>query len=171
MSFFKGIQWFEWLLIGVVIAMLGAGYILWDKYEKKVEQVGSAQVTNSVLSETVKYKDASATITDEVVTSFVQSQTDEKAELEQSRKGVIDEYIDLATRDAEPTTPAVPVAETPKVGSTPPKANTTNRSTGPVDDTSRIGVIAERMHQHYCKATDGSGDNCSTVGTDTAVLR
>jgi len=171
MSFFSKIQWFEWLLIGVVVAMLGAGYTLWNKYEAKTEQLGASQVVTDVLSESVKIKDASATITDEVVTGFVQSQTDEKAKLEQSRKGVIDEYINMATRDAEPAKPVIPIAKTPAVGSSPPKVNAPVRPAGTSPSDARLGVLSARMHEHYCKATGGNGDNCSPVSTDPAVLR
>lgn len=172
MSFFKGIQWFEWLLIGIVVAMLGAGYILWGKYEKKTEQLATASATNSVLSETAKYKDASATITDEVVASFVQSQTDEKAELEQSRKGVIDEYIDMATgTECSPEPTVEPIAKPPAVSKRPTETHTANRSPGDSDDTVRIGAIAARMHDHYCKATDNGGTGCAPVGPDGSVLR
>lgn len=172
MSFFKGLQWFEWLLVGVVVAMLGAGYILWNKYDAKTEQLGGIKAENAVLSETVKYKDASATITDEVVTSFVQSQTDEKAELEQSRKGVIDEYIDLATRTDEPPVQSAPVvAKTPPVRQPPPKANTTDRSPGDSDSVTAIGALAQRMHEHYCKAAPERGRDCPAIGAAPGVLR
>lgn len=164
MSFFKGLQWFEWLFIGVVVAMLGAGYILWNKYEDKTEQLGGAKVVNEVLTETVKYKDASATITDAVVTEFVQSDNDAKVELEQSRKGVIDEYINMATGTAEPPAPVVPekVAPPPKVVPSADKVRPTPVGTNVTGADARIDALAERMQQHYCKAAPERGLNCST---------
>lgn len=164
MSFFKGLQWFEWLFIGVVVAMVGAGYILWNKYEDKTEQLGGAKVVNEVLAETVKYKDASATITDTVVTEFVQSDNDAKVELEKSRKGVIDEYINMAAGKAEPQAPTVPekVAPPPKVTPGTDKVRPAPVGTNATSDDSRITALAERMQQHYCKAAPERGLNCST---------
>jgi hypothetical protein len=165
MNFFKGLQWFEWLLIGIVVAMLGVSYVLWSKYDQRTEQVGGIKVENSVLTETVKYKDQSATISDQVVTKFVTEKEDVKEELQQSREGVIDEYINMATSPA-----AVPHVDKPKVQvATRPKTNETGpatESSDPISDAARISIMANRMHEHYCAAAPERGVGCATVGAN-----
>lgn len=168
MNFFKGLQWFEWLLVGIVVTMLGVSYLLWNKYDKRTEQVGGMIVENSVLTETVKYKDQSATISDQVVTEFVQEKEDVKAELEQSREGVIDDYINMATA----TTVAGPatVVDVPKTKvTTRPKATQVRPTTeisDSVSDAARINILANRMHEHYCQAAPERGVGCNAIGTN-----
>jgi hypothetical protein len=165
MNFFKGLQWFEWLLIGALIASVGVSIVLWNKYDQRTEQVGGIKVENSVLTETVKYKDESATISDKVVTGFVTEKEDVKEEMQQSREGVIDEYINMATNPApvpHVDKPKVPVATRPKTNETRP----TTENADPIGDAARISIMANRMHEHYCAAAPERGVGCSTVGVN-----
>lgn len=164
MSFFKGLQWFEWLFIGVFVAVLGACYSLWQKNESQAEQLGTTKVVEQVLTETSKYKDESATITDTVVDDFAKSKTDAQYELDQSRKGAIDEYINMA--GSQPQAEPAPVVKTPAVPTRPPKATPVGPVDDPVADAVRIGALADRMHEHYCKAAPERGRNCTPVSTD-----
>lgn len=167
MNFFKGLQWFEWLLIGTVVTMLGVSYLLWNKYDQRTEQIGGIKVENSVLTETVKYKDQSATISDQVVAEFVQEKEDVKAEQEQSREGVIDDYINLATA---PTVATATVVDVPKAKvTTRPKATQARPATEVPDDTgvnARLSLMANRMHEHYCTAAPERGVGCNAVGAN-----
>jgi hypothetical protein len=167
MNFFKGLQWFEWLLIGIVVTMLGASWLIWNKYDERTLEVGGMKVENSVLTETVKYKDQSATISDQVVAEFVQDKEDAKAELEQSREGVIDDYINMAT--ATTVAPAT-VVDVPKTKvTTRPKATQTRPATKASDDTgdlARISLMANRMREHYCTAAPERGVGCNAGGTN-----
>jgi hypothetical protein len=166
MNFFKGLQWFEWLLIGIVVTMLGVSYLLWNKYDERTEQIGGIKVENSVLTETVKYKDQSATISDQVVAEFVQEKEDVKAELEQSREGVIDDYINMAT--APTVAFPAPAVDVPKAKVTTRPEATQARPTTEVSnatgDSDRISLLANRMHEHYCKAAPERGVGCNAVG-------
>jgi len=167
MMFFKSLHWYEWLLVGVVVAMLGVGYLVWDKYDKRTEQVGGLKTENSVLTETVKYQDQSATISDQVVAEFVQQKEDAKEELQQSREGVIDDYIDMATAPAPVPTPIV---DKPKATvATRPKATQDRPAPKESYDSSadsRIELLANRMHEHYCRAAPERGVGCTTSGTN-----
>lgn len=165
MMFFKGLQWFEWLLIGTVIAVLIGTVAIWDKYEEQVSTNGGLTTENNVLTETVKYKDESATITDEVVADFIQEKDDAKEELNKSREGVIDDYINMA--GATPGKPIAPeVKPVPKVvpQPSPPKAGPTEPDSDSIAVAARLGVLAERMHEHYCKAAPSRGTNCDAQG-------
>ncbi|MNE79801.1 hypothetical protein D3C80_1763220 [compost metagenome] len=125
-------------------------------------------VENSVLTETVKYKDQSATISDQVVADFVQEKEDVKEELQQSREGVIDDYIDMATAPTSPP-PAV-VMDVPKAKvTTRPKTTQARPTTEVSDDTgdlARISLMANRMHEHYCAAAPERGVGCNAGGTN-----
>ncbi|WDS62249.1 hypothetical protein [Pseudomonas phage D6] len=166
MMFFKSLHWYEWLLAGVIVAMLGVGYLVWDKYEKRTEQVGGLITENSVLTETVKYQDQSATISDQVVTEFVQQKEDVKEELQQSREGVIDDYIDMATAPVVPAPsvdkPKAKVATRPKAVENRPAPERPVASS----DADRIVLLANRMHDHYCKAAPERGTGCNAIGTN-----
>lgn len=164
MMFFKGLQWFEWLLIGTVIAVLIGTATIWDKYEDQVSNNGELNVENKVLNETVKYKDESATITDNVVADFIQEKDDAKEELNKSREGVIDDYINMAGAKVEEKPPeAKPVLKVVPQPSSP-KAGSTELDSDSIAVAARLGVLAERMHEHYCKAAPSRGTNCDTQG-------
>jgi hypothetical protein len=167
MMFLKSLQWFEWLLIGCLVAVLGVSTVLWNKYDARTEQAGSLKTENSTLTETVKYKDQSATISDQVVTEFVQEKEDVKEEMQQSREGVIDEYINMATSQAAIPTPVV---DKPKAKvATRSKATQdrpTTKDVDPIGDAARIGLMADRLHQHYCAAAPERGVGCSTISAN-----
>lgn len=166
MMFLKGLQWFEWLLIGVVVTMLGAGYLLWNKYDDRSQQVGSLVTENNALVETVEIQNQSATISDQITATFVQQKEDEKVELQQSREGVIDDYVDMVSdKGPDPT----PVLEKPKTKVTVPSKTVQVWTTKPepvVDPAvARINLLANRMHTHYCRASPDRGVGC-TLGTN-----
>ena len=170
MSFLKGLglQWFEWLGIGIVVLMLSVGYLVWNKYDERTLQVGGLSTANEVLTETVKYKDQSATISDQVVAEFVKEKEDVKVELQQSREGVIDDYINMAERSTTEAVKPVVVVPAKPAKNQPPEVQV--RATEPkidnVSDTARISVLAERMHEHYCKAAPERGIGCNADSTN-----
>lgn len=166
MKFFSGLHWYEWLLVGVVVASLAVTKVIWDKYDTQSKTLSGVTSQNEVLSETVNYQTESATITDSVVTSFVQEKIDEKDKLDKSREGVINEYINMAGRPAFDTPvvnyPAPPVTARPKEI----QARPTEQQVDAVSTEHRLGVLADRLHEHYCKAAPVRGSNCVAVGAD-----
>lgn len=166
MKFFSGLHWYEWLLVGVVVASLAVTKVIWDKYDTQSKTLSTTTAENSVLTNTVNYQTESATITDSVVTSFVQEKIDEKDKLDKSREGVINEYIDMAERPAFDT----PVVNypTPTVTARPKEiqARPTKQQVVTVSTEYRLGVLADRLHEHYCKAAPVRGTNCVADGAD-----
>lgn len=162
MMLLKGLQWFEWLLIGVMVAVLGVTWIVWDKYDEQLVENGGIKATNTTLVETVKHKDASAAITDVVVADFILEKEDVRLEQDISREGVINDYINMA---GGPTVNVQQVATNPKTPvpqSTPPKVRPTEPKPNSASDSARLGVLVDRMHEHYCAATPSRGNGCAT---------
>lgn len=162
MMLLKSLQWFEWLLIGVVVAVLGVTWVVWDKYDQQLVENVDIKSKNSALVETVKYKDASTTITDVVVTDFIQEKDDVKATQEKSREGVINDYIDMAGRPTvyipqvvEFPVKAVPQPAPPKIRTPQPKVDTSS------SDSARLNLLADRMREHYCAAAPNRGNGCN----------
>lgn len=166
MKFFSGLHWYEWLLVGIVVASLAVTKVIWDKYDAQSKVLGSATVENSVLTDTVNYQTESATITDSVVTSFVQEKIDEKDKLDKSREGVINEYINMAGQPTVDT--SIVNNPTPKVIARPKEVQSrpAKQQTDVVSTEHRLGVLADRLHEHYCKAAPVRGTNCVTVGAN-----
>lgn len=157
MMFFKGIHWYEWLLVGVVVASLMTTKIIWDKYTIQTQALGGVTVENTVLNNTVDYLSKSATITDNVVATFVQENIDEKERLDKSREGVIDEYISLVKPPRVDDNVAPTITPRPKED----KVRTTIPTVGGTDTEHRLGVLADRLHKHYCEAAPIRGVGCT----------
>lgn len=164
MIFLKSLHWYEWLLIGTLVTVLGVAAIVWNKYEKQLVITGGQAVENTVLTGTVKYQDESATITDTVVAGFVQEKDDEKAKLDKSREGVINDYLSMAGQSGIEIKYPIPdvAAPTPPTRPTQNKVRTTGPEADPIGDIYRLSVLADRLHEHYCIAAPTRGIGCNT---------
>lgn len=162
------VKWYEWVLIGVLLLGSVGAYLLWNKYDGQRDVLAQANADINVLTDAGDYKDQSATITDQVVTEFVQEQSDVQVQQKQSRTGVIDEYISMAgeplVRYPDPTPMANETTEKSVPRPTKKIEVTTAR---PRDDvsavTTRLNALASGMHKHYCAAAPQRGVTCDTV--------
>lgn len=149
----KNIKWFEWMFIGLVIAGALGLKFFYSAYTEELKTNGGLTAQNSQLQQTIEVKDESHAITDSVVTEYHVKKDDELREMEQSRTGVIDEYINLsgqdkATQEVVKSTPMEEIRDNPiRVDKTPVMESTI------VDANNRaLTTLANRMQQHYCKA-------------------
>ncbi|BEG72409.1 virion structural protein [Pseudomonas phage PA1C] len=152
-NWLKNIKWFNWVFIGIVITG-GLGLLFfYNQYTDQLVHNGSLVEKNGQLEVKVEMQGKSAAITDETVTQYTTQKVDELRELEQSRAGVIDEYINLSGQSGVswPTTENVPVEKT---RDEPIRKNPTTaiKDNGSVTDDVALITLANRMYEHYCKA-------------------
>jgi hypothetical protein len=152
MNFFK-LNWAEWLCVTIVVAALAGVWLLYSDNKELSRESGSLTTENAVLEAHNQIRTESSAITDSVVTEFVKEKEIVKAELDKSRIGAINEYIDGVT-----TKPAIPVTET-TLPSRPPEKT----PSGNIDSAgrARVAVLVNRMQYHYCEALATRSD-CST---------
>lgn len=149
----KNIKWFEWMFIGIVIAGgLGLRFF-YIAYTEQLKENGGLIADNSQLQQTIEVKDKSHAITDNVVTEYHATKDDELREMEQSRTGVIDEYINLSGQDkvSKETAEPRPLEKTRDIPTWEPKT-TIVESPAVVTDHRALRTLASRMQQHYCRA-------------------
>lgn len=165
---FKTIKWYEWVLITVLVMGSVGAYLIWNKYDELRDVVANVNANNAQLIEKSDYKDQSAAITDKVVTEFVQEQSDVQVQQEQSRYGVIDEYINMSGGSAIKYPEPIAVVSKPveKSVSRPEKkveAPPTRSRDSDAAVAARLGTLAGGMRKHYCAAAPERGDGCNTL--------
>lgn len=157
MNFLKGLNWAEWLCLGIAIVACIIMYFLYNDNKSLSREIGGSEEVVNQMSESSQLQIDSAKITDTVVVEFINQKNETQATLDQARVGAINEYIDHAASVKEPD----PVRA--------PKANPTTNvpTTKPVntDPSVRIANLANRMREHYCAATS-NGTNCPTVSSN-----
>ena len=152
-SLLKNIKWFNWVFIGIVI-IGGLGLLFfYNQYTSQLVTTGSLTEKNSQLNSTIEKQDKSSAITDETVTQYTTKKIEELRELEQSRAGVIDEYINLSGQP-ETRQPSKEIVRVEEIGDKPIQKDspTTSEASNPVTDNTALGVLSDRMHEHYCRA-------------------
>lgn len=152
-NWLKNIKWFNWVFIGIVIT---GGLGLWFFYNQYTDELvhnGALVEKNGQLEIKVEMQGKSAAITDETVSQYTTQKVDELRELEQSRAGVIDEYINLSGHAGVkwPTAKDVSVEKAREEPIRSSLTSTAETTSGVTDDIA-LATLANRMHEHYCKA-------------------
>lgn len=130
--------------IFVVITLLLAmgSFGLWKLYTNGLEEKGSLQTENGTLQQNVVHVEQSAKITDRVVTDYATEAKTSQLATDNLRKETINEYV----KKIEPVVPA----------------KETNLKSDVPDGADRVGILADRMHENYCRARP-KDTRCSAV--------
>ena len=131
--------------ISFILLLLAAGVFFYKSYTSELVEKGAMQSNNVTLQQNVDHVEQSAKITDTVVSDFVDESKKSQQTTVKLRKEALNEYINKIE---------------PKVV---PKA--TEQSDAKPDGADRIGVLAKRMHENYCRARPEDA-RCPPVNTN-----
>lgn len=131
--------------VGVIVVLLATGWFFFKAYSHGLVEKGSLETSNVTLQQNVDHVEQSAKITDNVVSDFVDESKKSQQTTVKLRKEALNEYINKIE---------------PKVV---PKA--TEQSDAKPDGADRIGVLAKRMHENYCRARPEDA-RCPPVNTN-----
>jgi hypothetical protein len=127
----------------IVILILAVGsFGLWKLYTGNLVETGSLQTENGTLQQNVVHTEESAKIADRVVTDYATEAKQSQLDIVNLRKETINEYV-------KKIEPVVPAKEASRKGDVP-------------DGADRVGVLADRMYEYYCRARPGD-TRCSAV--------
>lgn len=118
--------------ITVILVLLVAGVFFYKAYTGELVEKGAMQTSNVTLQQNVEHVEKSASITDTVVKDYVEKTEKSHQVTEKLRKEAIHEYV-------KKISPVVPT-KTPPATDSPP------------DGADRVGVLADRLHENYCRA-------------------
>lgn len=130
------------IFVVVILILLMGSFGLWKLYTNNLVENGSLQTENGTLQQNVTHVEQSAKITDSVVTDYVTEAKASQLATDTLRKETIHEYV----KKIEPVVPA---------------KETTPKSAVP-DGADRVGILADRMHENYCRARP-KDTRCSAV--------
>lgn len=130
------------IFVTVILVLLLGSYGLWKLYTNNLVENGSLQTENGTLQQNVTHVEQSAKITDSVVTDYVTEAKASQLATDNLRKETIHEYV----KKIEPVVPA---------------KETTPKTDVP-DGADRVGILADRMHENYCRARP-QDTRCSAV--------
>lgn len=139
----KGASTKIFVIIILILAMGSFG--LWKLYTGNLVENGSLQTENGTLQQNVVHVEESAKITDSVVTDYASEAKASQQATVNLRKETINEYV----KKIEPVVPA---------------KETTPKSDVPVG-ADRVGILADRMHENYCRARPAD-TRCSAVNSE-----
>lgn len=131
--------------VGVIVVLLATGWFFFKAYSNGLVEKGSLETSNVTLQQNVDHVEQSAKITDTVVTDFVNESKKSQQTTDKLRKEALNEYINKI----EPK--VVPKAAEP--------------SDAKPDGADRVGVLAKRMHENYCRARPEDA-RCHPVNTN-----
>jgi hypothetical protein len=133
------------VLVGVIVVLLATGWFFFKAYSTSLVEKGSLETSNVTLQQNVDHVEQSAKITDKVVNDFVDDSKKSQQTTVKLRKEALNEYINKIE---------------PKVV---PKA--VEQSPAQPDGADRVGVLAKRMHENYCRARPEDA-RCPPVNTN-----
>ena len=130
------------IFVTIILVLVMGSFGLWKLYTGNLVETGSLQTENGILQQNVVHTEQSAEITDSVVTHYATEAKTSQLATDNLRKETIHEYV----KKIEPVVPA---------------KKTTLPSDVP-DGADRVGVLADRMHENYCRARP-QDTRCSAV--------
>lgn len=120
------------VFVSIILILAVGSFGLWKLYTGSLVENGSLQTENGTLQQNVIHVEESAKITDSVVTDYATEANKSQQATANLRKETIHEYV----KKIEPVVPA---------------KETTPKSDVP-DGADRVGILADRMHENYCRA-------------------
>lgn len=142
--------------IGVIIgaSLLTALVFFYNAYTESLVDKGKLITVNTQLENTVNYIDDSIKITDKYITEYVSEANIEKINQEQTRAGVIDEYLHLSKGELNNEPAIKPVETTTGISSV--QNNVSYKAMDNPSDLAALRALSIRMFERYCAA--GSPD-------------
>lgn len=116
-------------LIGVILTLLVACFILFKVYSDNLNNQGTLEQTNATLQQNVNHIEQSTKITDKVVKDLVIDLKQSSHTTDRIRKEALSDYINRVE----------------SIGVTIPKDTA-------IDDTTSITGLVNRMYENYCRA-------------------
>lgn len=130
------------ILVIIILLLAMGSFGLWKLYTSNLVENGSLQTENGTLQQNVIHVEQSAKITDRVVTDYATEAKASQLATANLRKETIHEYV-------KKIEPVVPAKETSPKSDVP-------------DGADRVGILADRMHENYCRARP-QDTRCSAV--------
>lgn len=130
------------ILVIIILLLAMGSFGLWKLYTSNLVENGSLQTENGTLQQNVIHVEQSAKITDRVVTDYATEAKASQLATANLRKETIHEYV-------KKIEPVVPAKETSSKDDVP-------------DGADRVGILADRMHENYCRARP-QDTRCSAV--------
>lgn len=133
------------IFVIVILILLLGSFGLWKLYTNNLVENGSLQTENGTLQQNVVHAEKSAEITDRVVLDYATEAKASQLSTDNFRKETINEYV----KKIEPVVPA---------------KETTPKTDVP-DGADRVGILADRLHENYCRARP-QDTRCSAVNPE-----
>lgn len=144
--FLKGLRWYEWVLLGVLISVSASAYLFYRGYQTEIKKNVDLTNTIQLQQKAEDFRIKSDNLNNNIIKTYVEEKSIFEKEQMQSRKEVIDEYIKNRGSD-----------ETPQVvTSKPERKEAVVEKTVSTTNNNSLSILANRMQQHYCKATRNS---------------